>query len=222
MHLYPVENRTVVIIDILRATSCMTTGIAHGIGSITPFADLEACRAMQAQGYIIGAERGGEKVAGFTLGNSPFEFMDPALKGKDIAVTTTNGTQAIQASQGAAEIVIGAFLNLTAVANHLRHTPHDILLVCAGWKGKVNLEDTLYAGALLHHLQDAITPACDAPLMARHLYEQAQHDLFGFLQTSSHVQRLRRLNIEKDIAYCLETDRYDVLPMIQNGKIIAC
>ena len=95
MHLYDVRDKTVVIIDILRATSCMTTAFAHGINSITPFAKLEDCIAMKAKGYFTAGERDGKKVDGFDLGNSPFEYMEEKLKGKKIAFTTTNGTQAI-------------------------------------------------------------------------------------------------------------------------------
>ena len=95
MHLYDVRDKTVVIIDILRATSCMTTAFAHGINSITPFAKLEDCIAMKAKGYFTAGERDGKKVDGFDLGNSPFEYMEEKLRGKKIAFTTTNGTQAI-------------------------------------------------------------------------------------------------------------------------------
>ena len=115
MHLYQTNHRSVVVVDILRATSCMTTAFAFGIKSITPFASLEDCRAMKAQGYYTSGERDGKKVDGFDLGNSPFEYMAENLKGQRIAFTTTNGTQAIAKALGAKEIVIGSFLNLSAV-----------------------------------------------------------------------------------------------------------
>lgn len=143
MHLYTVEDKSVVVVDILRATSSMVTAFAHGIESIYPVAKLEDCRAMKAKGYLIAGEREGEKVADFDLGNSPFEYMTENLKGKQIAFTTTNGTQAIAKSIGAKEIIIGAFLNLSAVAGHLIKSNNNVLIVCAGWKGKVNPK-TLY------------------------------------------------------------------------------
>ena len=149
MHLYDVRDKTVVIIDILRATSCMTTAFAHGINSITPFAKLEDCIAMKAKGYFTAGERDGKKVDGFDLGNSPFEYMEEKLKGKKIAFTTTNGTQAIAKAIEAREIIIGSFLNLSAITSHLLESNNKVLLVCAGWKGKVNLEDTLFAGAIV-------------------------------------------------------------------------
>jgi 2-phosphosulfolactate phosphatase len=219
MHLYDLTSRTVVVVDILRATSCMTTAFAHGIKSITPFAALETCRLMKTDDFFTAGERNGEKVDGFDLGNSPFEYMSDSLKGKKIAFTTTNGTQAIDKSAGAKEIIIGSFLNLSAVANHLKKGTNDILIVCAGWKGKVNLEDTLFAGALVEKLGDAVKPECDAPLMALSLYHQAKDNMVDFLKDSSHVQRLNRLNIHKDIEFCLASDQYDLVPVLKDGVI---
>ncbi|MCI0752022.1 MAG: 2-phosphosulfolactate phosphatase [Flammeovirgaceae bacterium] len=219
MHLYTVHDKTVVVVDILRATSCMTTAFAHGIESITPFAKLDDCLAMQKKGYFTAGERDGKKVDGFDLGNSPFEYMNPALKGKKIAFTTTNGTQAIAKSEGAREILIGSFLNLSSVTDSLLTSENNVLVVCAGWKGKVNLEDTLFAGALVEKLKDHIEPDCDAPLAAQHLYNQAKNNMVKFLSESSHVKRLARLNIRKDIEFCLTPDQYNVVPSLQAGVL---
>jgi 2-phosphosulfolactate phosphatase len=221
MHLYTVHDQAVVVVDILRATSCMTTAFAHGIESIAPFAQLQECLAMKDKGYFTAGERDGKKVDGFDLGNSPFEYQDPALKGKNIAFTTTNGTQAIVKSLGAKEIIIGSFLNLSAVVAHLQKLPYNILVVCAGWKGKVNLEDTLFAGAVVEKLKDETSPACDAPLAAQQLYNQAKSNMIAFLSTSSHVKRLAKLNIHKDIEFCLTPDQYDVVPRLENNVLRA-
>jgi 2-phosphosulfolactate phosphatase len=221
MHLYPVKDHAIVVVDILRATSCMTTALAHGIESISPFAELKDCLAMKALGYFTAGERDGKKVDGFDLGNSPFEYQDPKLKGQKIAFTTTNGTQAIVKSLGAKEIIIGSFLNLSAVAAHLRKSSNDVLIVCAGWKGKVNLEDTLFAGALVELLKDQLTPACDAPLAAQHMYNQAKNNMMEFLKNSSHVKRLAKLNIHKDIEFCLTPDQYNVVPVLENNILVA-
>lgn len=220
MHLYTVHDRTVVVVDILRATSCMTTAFAHDIESITPFAKLEDCLSMKPKGYFTAGERDGKKVDGFDLGNSPFEYMDPALKGKKIAFTTTNGTQAIAKSEGAREIIIGSFLNLSAVADYLLHGENSVLVVCAGWKGKVNLEDTLFAGALVELLKEHIEPDCDAPLAAQHLYNQAKSNMVYFLKNSSHVKRLAKLNIHKDIEFCLTPDQYPLVPKLRDKVLV--
>ncbi len=219
MHLYKTYDRTVVVVDILRATSTMTTAMASGVQSITPFALLEDCLAMKKQGYLTSGERDGKKVEGFDLGNSPFEYMDEKLKAQRIAFTTTNGTQAIAKSIGAREVVMGSFLNLTAIANHILEGTNNILIVCAGWKGKFNLEDTLFAGALVEFLKGHVESECDFPLAAQRLYDQAKHDMVGFLKDASHVKRLANLNIFEDIKFCLTIDRYDVVPILKDGVI---
>lgn len=220
MHLYDVQGKVVVVVDILRATSCMTTALAHGIEHIQPFAKLEDCLQAKHNGYFTAGERDGKKVEGFDLGNSPFEYMVPALQRKKIAFTTTNGTQAIAKSKGADTIIIGSFLNLETVVNYLRQQTKNILVVCAGWKGKVNLEDTLFAGAVVELLKDQIEPDCDAPLMAQRLYLDAKEDMVAYLQQSSHVKRLARLNIHKDIVFCLTPNQYQVLPIMQKGLLV--
>ena len=219
MHLYSVEGKSVVVVDILRATSTMVTAFAHGIESIYPVAKLEECRAMKSKSYLIAGERDGIKVKGFDLGNSPFEYMAENLKGKRIAFTTTNGTQAIAQSIGAKEILIGAFLNLSAVVSHLLKSNNDILIACAGWKGKVNLEDTVFAGALVANLKNKFTLACDAPLAARHLYNSAKDDMVKFLSESSHVRRLNKLNIHEDMEFCLTIDKYSIVPILKDGVL---
>jgi 2-phosphosulfolactate phosphatase len=220
MHLYKVEDRTVVVVDILRATSCMTTALAYGITSIIPVASLEEGRAFKSADVYTAGERDGKKVDGFDLGNSPFEYMEDYLKGKSIGFTTTNGTQAIVKSLGAREIIVGSFLNLSTVVDYLKKSPNSVLVVCAGWKGKFNLEDTLFAGALVELLKDDMAPECDAPLAAQALYNHAKTNMVDFLKNSSHVKRLARLGIEKDIVYCLTPDQYNVLPILKDGVLV--
>jgi 2-phosphosulfolactate phosphatase len=217
MHLYKTDDRTVVIVDILRATSCMTTAFAHGIQSITPFASLEDCLSMKSLGYLTSGERDGKKVDGFDLGNSPFEYMSEKLKGQKIAFTTTNGTQAIAKSIGAREIVIGSFLNLTALANYLKKGKNDILVVCAGWKGRFNLEDTLFAGALIEALNHTVVLECDAPQACLHLYMISKSDMMEFLKEASHIKRLTNLKIVEDINFCLTIDKYEVVPVMKDS-----
>ena len=217
---YVLENKTVVVVDILRATSCMTAGIAYGVSEIRPFANLDECRALRPSGYLIAGERNGEKLPDFDLGNSPFDYMTEGVKGKPVAVTTTNGTVAIQKSEGAAHILIGSFLNISAIKRRVEELGKDVIIFCAGWKGKVNLEDTLFAGALMEMLSDTYAPSCDAPRVALSTYKEMKSDLLGHVLSSSHAQRLKRLNIERDISFCLKFDEYDVVPEVINGTIL--
>lgn len=219
MHLYTVADRSVVVVDIFRATSCMVAALANGVAGISPFASLDECLAMKAKGYETSGERDGKKVEGFDHGNSPFEYMVDAMRGKRLAFTTTNGTQAIAKSLGAQEIIIGAFLNLNAVARHLKARGNNVLIVCSGWKGKFNLEDTLFAGALVDLLEGDYAPECDAPIAAKHLYLAGRNDMKTFLSNASHVKRLAKLNVIKDIEFCLTPDVYNVVPILRDGVL---
>jgi len=210
MHLYDLKDRTVVVVDILRATSCMVTAFAHGVESITPVANLDECLKMKAKGYVTSGERDGKKVEGFDKGNSPFEYIGEEIRGLKLAFTTTNGTQAIEKAKGAKEVIIGSFLNLTAVVRYLLLGENNVLIVCAGWKGR----------AVVEKLKDYLGPDCDAPLAAQHLYNVAKGDMVKFLEASSHVRRLNRLNIHKDIEFCVTPDLYKVLPRLKNGVLI--
>ena len=221
LHLHNIDNTIVVVTDIFRATSCMVTGLAYGVGSITPVATVEECFELQQKGYIAAAERNAMKVEGFDLDNSPFSYMDEDLIGANIAMTTTNGTLSItKAKTSAVKVLVGAFLNLGAIVNHLKSQPYDVLVLCAGWKGRVNLEDTLFAGALVDALKDEYMIGEDSALMAMRAYQQAQNDLLGYVANSSHVRRLQRLGIHKDIAYCLQRDLYDVVPVLRGSTLV--
>jgi len=220
LHLYQLENTIVVVTDILRATSCMVTALAHEVRAIIPVREVEDCRKMRNVGYLIAAERDGKMVEGFDLGNSPFSYMSPNLKNKIIALTTTNGTQAIKLSEKADEILVGAFLNKQSVVNYLQKTQKDVLVVCSGWKGKVNLEDTLFAGAVVDGLSDNFEISNDSALMAKVLYNDSKPKMLETVLQCSHVQRLKKLGIEKDIAFCLTENEYNVLPKMQNGELV--
>jgi 2-phosphosulfolactate phosphatase len=209
----------VVVVDILRATSCMVSGFANGVTEIIPVDNVEECSALQKQGYLAAGERNGVKVESFDMGNSPFEYLDEKVKGQKIAVTTTNGTHALHKSLGAKEILIGAFLNLKALTEYLLEKDDDILIVCAGWKGKFNLEDTLFAGALCHALKPAFSYACDAPLAAEAMYQTAKDDMLDYLRNSSHAKRLAKLDVIEDITFCTEESKYDVIPVLK-GKAL--
>lgn len=221
MHLYDVRERTVVVVDVFRATSCMTTAFAHGVKSITPFADLEACKAMSAKGFITSGERDGQKPDGFDKGNSPFEYMSEDIRGREIAFTTTNGTLAIHKARGARKIVVASFLNLSAVADDVSADDNSVLVICSGWKGRVSMEDTLFAGALVERLKGRFEIDCDAPRAARDLYNLAKTDLPGYLASAAHVKRLARLNVHKDIGFCLTQDKYPVVPRLADGVLVA-
>lgn len=220
IHLHDLSGKIVVVVDIFRATSTMVTALANGVTSIKPVEDLESCKSLAGNGYVTAGERNGKKEPGFALGNSPLSYLDGTFDGVRIAMTTTNGTVAIERSKGTAEeVIIGSFLNLQATANYLLQKEKSILIFCAGWKGKFNLEDSLYAGALAALLQ--YPSDCDGILAMETLYHQTKEDLLGFLKKASHAKRLQNFNIEEDIDFCLTLNRYDLIGILVDDEIIA-
>ncbi|GAB3772782.1 2-phosphosulfolactate phosphatase family protein [Spirosoma horti] len=221
LHLHNVENTIVVVADVFRATSCMVTAFAYGVKSIIPVATIEECQLYQERGYLAAAERNARKVDGFELDNSPFTYMDERIRGANVAMTTTNGTLAITKSRSAVKVLVGSFLNLDAVVQFLKTERYDVMVLCAGWKGRVNMEDTLFAGALVERLKDSYAMAEDSAIMAWRLYCQGKDNLPSYLSSSSHIQRLQRLGIQKDITYCLQHDLYDVVPVLRGNALVS-
>lgn len=224
-NVYPLfhkSNAVVVVIDVLRATSAITTAFYNGVEKMIPVATIEEAQKYKAKGMIVAAERNGEVVEGFDLGNSPFGYMNKKVKGKTIAITTTNGTQAIEAAKQAKTVIIGSFLNLDLVIDYLKTENRDVLLLCAGWKNKFNLEDTLFAGAIADALinKHEYTTSCDSAIAAGQLYHLAKHDLYQFLSLSSHRNRLQKLNLERDIKYCLTPNQCPVIAVMEDGLLV--
>jgi 2-phosphosulfolactate phosphatase len=174
---------------------------------------------MQQMGWIAAAERMGETVSGFDLGNSPQDYTRERVAGQKIALTTTNGTRALQMCSTAKHVWAGSFLNLQTLCDRLLTENNDLLLFCAGWKDKFNLEDTLFAGAVALVLRDRFTITDDATLAAMDLYEKARTALPEYLQKASHVIRFNSLHIESDLEACLKINTLNVLPEFKNGTI---
>jgi len=222
IHLHDVSNAVVVVIDVLRATSSICVALNNGVKSIVPVASIEESKSYKEKGFLVGAERDGEMIEGYDLGNSPFSYLDPRVKGRDIALSTTNGTQAIAAAKGAKQLVVGSFLNLDCLCDWLIAQDKNVLLLCSGWKDSFNLEDTLFAGAVAEKIVDhfELNKMRDAVIAAMHLYSLAKNDMNAFLENSSHRKRLERLQIDKDIEYCLTLNQAPVIPVMVNGALV--
>ena len=220
IHQFDVTDKLVVVIDVLRATSCMVAGLGSGVKSITPVARVEECEALGEQGYVMAGERGGKKLPQFHIGNSPFDYMKPDLKGAKVATTTTNGTRAIELSKEAPEVIVAAFLNLGAVIEHLSNQERDILLLCAGWKGKYNLEDSLLAGAIIEGLKKQATFEADSSIAAFYLYQSMASDIYYYISRSNHASRLSKFGILKDIEYCSKVDEFDIVPRLVGKELV--
>lgn len=220
--LFDLEGKIVVVTDILRATSAIVAGIYNGAESIVPVKGLEETLEYKKQGFLVAGERNGQIVAGFDFGNSPYRFLEKDIKGSKIALSTTNGTQAIKASESADLVLVGAFLNLAITAEYISKSYKDVVVVCSGWKDNFNMEDTLYAGALVESLVESHKHIDDSSLAAKILYKEAKSDLYAFIQNSSHFHRLQKLGIEEDIKLCMQLDKFPSLPMLKNGALVNC
>jgi 2-phosphosulfolactate phosphatase len=209
-----------VVFDVLRATSSMVTALAHGAAGIIPVIEIAEATAWRAThpDVLLAGERQGLRIRAtqsggldFDLGNSPREFTPERVRGKTIVTTTTNGTRALRACQGARKILIGAFLNLEAVARWIeRESPSQLILVCSGTFEQTAYEDVLAAGALVARLEPEIDAdgMVDSTLMARWLFERAEIPLHRAIEKSRNGRRLLAIpELRDDVAFCAQRDR---------------
>jgi 2-phosphosulfolactate phosphatase len=221
LHLYDVKSSIVVIIDVLRATSTICTALYNGAIKIIPVASVEECVNIGKQLEAITAgERDGKIAEGLKHGNSPFEYSRDFIEGKVMVLTTTNGTKLLHMAKDAIQIVTGSFPNITAVCDYLLSQHQNVMLGCAAWKDRVNLEDTLFAGAVVSRIKEHFDVNCDSAIAAETLYEASKHDLFGSMKNATHFKRLSGFGLEDDIRYCLTPDGANVLPVLKNGELV--
>lgn len=219
--LYPVEEKVVVVIDVLRATTTMCVAIDQGAKAVIPVETIEECLSYKGkEGYILAGERNGRKVEGFDFGNSPFEFMNGVVNGKTLVLTTTNGTRAIRMCERAHQVVIGGFLNFSALTKWIISEGRDTLLLCSGWRNKFNLEDTIFAGAIIYHTKEHFLVDSDSAFAAEKLYVNSRRNMMHFVKQSSHYRRLAHLGVVNDVKYCLRPDLTDVVPVMKDGALV--
>ncbi len=223
LHLYNTRDTVVVIIDVFRATSTITAALHNGATSVIPVASVAECIALGAQipDSITAGERDGRIAEGLQYGNSPSEYPEEFIKGKTLILTTTNGTRLLHMVSGAATIAIGSFLNLDVLSDFLLSQHKNVLLGCASWKDRFNLEDTLFAGAVVSRLQQAFDVNCDSARAAKLLHDCSGGDFLSFLKDSSHYRRLSAYGLEADMAYCATANLHPVVPVLRGGEIVA-
>ena len=222
-YLYTEYGDIVVVIDVLRATSAICTAFDSGVERIIPVPSVEEARKYIGKpDHIVAAERNGEIVEGFEYGNSPFNYMDHDLSGKTLVLTTTNGTKTIDVAKGAKQLVIGSLLNLDALCDWLLEQEQNTLLLCSGWRDKMNLEDTICAGAICEKLLESLKFQSieDSSIVAKYLCRSAATGYLGLLKSSSHRRRLRRLNMNADIKYCLIPNQSTAIPILKDGVLV--
>lgn len=225
LHLYDLSNSVVVIIDVFRATSTIAAALYNGAKCIIPVDSVpKAIEISKSIGGIAAGERDGMIAEGLEHGNSPMEYHRSFIENKILVLTTTNGTRLLQMAldKNADTIISGSFPNLSAVCNFLIAEKKNVVLGCAGWKDRFNLEDTLFAGAVINRIQKQFSIHCDSSLMASAMYEKNKDNLLDFAPSLTHYHRLvERFGLIEDIKFCLTNDVANVLPVYNDGKLIA-
>lgn len=225
--LYPAYHdpeAIVVVVDVFRATTTMAAAFSNGVRSIRPVATVEEAGAYKAEGWLVGAERNVKRCDFADFGNSPFDYTAEKVSGKDIAFTTTNGTRAITIARSAYRVITGAFINLQAVAGYCAGHKRDVVVLCSGWQDKVNIEDTLFGGALTDVLLGTglYEPGSDAAVIARDMWTDNRENLLAYLDTADHTARLRAHHLEGAIPFCLTLNLTNRVPelSIEDGTLI--
>jgi len=207
-------DKIVVVVDIFRATTTKCAALNNGARSIIPVASIEEAIEYKEKGYLVGAERNVKRCDFADFGNSPFDYTEEKVSGKDIVFTTTNGTQAIEMASDANILIIGAFSNIEAVVDFCIDKQKDVIVLCAGWNNRFNIEDSMFGGALATQLTErGYISASDATMVALSMWEEAKPDVGGYIKNSDHIKRLEANNLQKDAEYCLLENTVDLVPV---------
>lgn len=220
---YQKEDDIVVVVDIFRASTTMCMAFSNGASALIPVADMDVARKYKLDGFLVGAERNTRKVDFADFGNSPFEYTKERVQEKEVVFTTTNGTRAIEAAKTCKTLLIGAFSNIDSLAKQCIQAGNRVVVLCAGWNNRVNMEDTLFAGALAQKLilENGATPGSDTVNMSIRLWKSAKADPISFIKESDHYQRLVANGVESDAAFCFEANTVKVVPQLDktDGKL---
>jgi len=217
------QEAIAVIIDILRATSAIVTAFDNGVERIIPVGTLEEARDFKEKGFMVAAERDGLVRDFADFGNSPYNFSRERVAGKQIVYSTTNGTQAIHEAKECHQVLIGAYLNFTSLKDWIIQQQRDVIFLCAGWKNKFSLEDTLFAGALGGELISSgeFDTICDSTKASIDLYGQASKNLLKYIDKAAQRTRLRKNKLDDVIPYCHTFDLTRVIPILKNNHLEA-
>jgi 2-phosphosulfolactate phosphatase len=219
---YRNDEAIVVIVDILRATSAIVTAFMNGVNRIIPVATLDEARDYKEKGYFVAAERDGIVRDFADFGNSPYNFRRELIEGHDIVYSTTNGTNCIMMASNSYRVLIGAYLNLDALAEYIATENRDLLILCAGWKNKFNLEDSIFAGALAESLlkHNKFMTVCDSVHAAVDLWHTARGSIMNYLEKAAQRHRLKNNNLDDVIEYCHTLNLTRVIPMLKENYLM--
>lgn len=220
------RDKTVVVIDVLRASTTIASALHNGAKEIIPVTTVE--RAVKISGNLFGdhvlrgGERNGKMIEGFNLGNSPFDYSEDKIRGKAIIFSSTNGSLAIEKARFARNVVIGGFVNISLVVQFIKEIKQDFVILCAGNNGMFSLEDSVCAGMLVHRLteEDGVELSLsDAAIAATVLFKGNSKNLLKMVKNSEHGKYLTSIGYADDLPACAGVDTIPVLPQLLGNVI---
>ncbi len=218
------QNKTTIVIDVLRATSTICTALAYGSAGVIPVETVYQAKQLHPGDHLLAGERYCKKINGFDLGNSPFEYMDPCIRGKKIILTTTNGTRAIYKAQKSTNVLAGCMLNAPSCAETALQFKRDVTILCAGTHDQFSLEDGLCAGYILEEIlkrNDALHfEMNDFAMAMRAAYLLHKDQLPDILLNCSNGQRFIKLGLSEDVQYCAQMDKFQIVPILKGNTML--
>lgn len=221
------KGKTVVVIDMLRATSVIVTALNNGCSRVIPVISIKEAFDMANKNgdinekkFILGGERKALKIEGFDCTNSPLEYTREVVEGKNLIITTSNGTWAIKNSEDASNILIGAMINARAVARKCCEIGQDIIIVNAGTNGEFSMDDFICGGYIIENIKQLHIDIqlSDLSRTANLIYNEHK-DIKSFICNATHYNRMKELKLYDDLTYCMQKDIIDYVPMYSNGVI---
>lgn len=222
LHLFDTRETIVVIIDVFRATSTIAAALHNGARCVVPVASVKECveLGLEIPDSITAGERDGKVAEGLSHGNSPLEYPRAFVADKTLVLTTTNGTRLLHMVKDPADIITGSFLNLSAVCDFLVQRGRNVLLACASWKDRFNLEDALFAGAVIERVGAHFNINCDSACATQSMYKDAGGQYYEYLKKGAHYKRLSAFGLERDMEYCTTRDVHPVVPILRGRELV--
>lgn len=218
-----IENKTVVVIDMLRATSVITTAMSNGCKGVIPVLTVEEAAEIvrnSKEEFMLGGERKALKIEGFHYSNSPLEYTRESIEGKTLVMTTSNGTKAITRCEGASSILIGAMLNAKAIAKRIAGLNNDVVIVNAGTYGEFSIDDFLCSGYIIDCVLKLVEAELSDIAITSHYVYKNNEDIHSFIKYASHYKRITELGLEADLEYCCRKDIINCVPEYKGGIIV--
>ncbi len=220
-----IKDKVVVVIDMLRATSVITTAFINGCKEVIPYLTVEEAveksKEFKKGDCILGGERKAVKIEGFDLSNSPLEYTEEVVKDKTVIITTTNGTRSLTKCKSAKRVFVGAMINGKAVAKKLVEIGEDVVIVNAGTNGQFSMDDFICAGYMINEMLKISNKLelTDIAKTANYIYENNK-GIDNFINSARHYGVMKELGLMNDVKYAMKKEITDIVPEYNNGHIV--